>query len=833
MKAFLLNKINILLGVLLSLTVVAGGYFGYTYIKNNSSATVPDFLGKNKNVAITWCGQLSEEFGCEFVYEETTSTQEDVIFSQSISAGNKLNGNITFKVSSGIVVEVALPEITATTSKTDIENWKNQNELMYVSYVEENNDTVAKGSVIRIEPQTGIYKDTPVTVYISTGPKETVNDEIVISSGTYINSSVSDFESKVKALGLVPNHNTFRDSESATVTKGNIVWHGSGTYKKGETINYGVCTGQVSGVVVKEGQYVNKTEAEFKTIASNLGLKATHASDRDEYSSTVAKGNIVTHGFGTYVKDEEFKYGLSLGPKDGVTTEVKVTENQYVGKTEDEFKTIASNLGLKATHIADRDEYSSSVAKGSIVTHGFGTYVKDEEFKYGLSLGPKDGTSTNVKVTEGQYVGKTEDEFKKIATDLGLKPTHISDRDTYSSTVAKGSIVTHGYGTYVKDEEFKYGLSLGPKEGDSTYIVVKEGQYLNKTEAEFKTIATNLGLVAEHNPDWDVKTDNASNVGRVCKHGVADDYVKGEKFRYGLYTSSGSSSSYIVVTNGQYVGKTEAEFIQIASDLGLKAYHESSWDQETSNSSNVGKVCTHGYSSKYEKGENFRYGLYKAASSSTEKVKVESGYVGKAESDFTSYLNKLGLKSSRTTQYSDSYAEGIVISYQTGEYTKGSTVSYTVSLGKDTSVNVTDNSGVSESEFLSYLSSNGLSAGTRSESYSSSIGEGKIISNDTGKMSKGSKVNYTVSLGAKPEETASIMRPENYGPLLTQSYDGTKANMQNALKGFTNVEYIGVTSTKGVGQIEKIEVNGSSSYSAGNYPLSTSIKVYIVSVQSN
>lgn len=759
MKAFLLNKINILLGVLLSLTVIAGGYFGYTYIKNNSSATVPDFLGKNKNVAITWCGQLSEEFGCEFVYEETTSTQEDVIFSQSISAGNKLNDNITFKVSSGIVVEVALPEITVITSKTDIENWKNQNGLMYVSYIEENNDTVTKGSVIRIEPQTGIYKDTPVTVYISTGPKETVSDEIVISSGTYINSSVSDFESKVKALGLVPNHNTSRDSESATVTKGNIVWHGSGTYKKGETINYGVCTGQVSGVVVKEGQYVNKTEAEFKTIASNLGLKATHASDRDEYSSTVAKGNIVTHGFGTYVKDEEFKYGLSLGPKDG--------------------------------------------------------------------------TSTNVKVTEGQYVGKTEDEFKKIATDLGLKPTHISDRDTYSSTVAKGSIVTHGYGTYVKDEAFNYGLSLGPKEGDSTYIVVKEGQYVNKTESEFKIIATNLGLVAEHNPDWDVKTDNASNVGKVCKHGVADDYVKGEKFRYGLYTSSGSSSSYIVVTNGQYVGKTEAEFIKIASDLGLKAYHESSWDQETSNSSNIGKVCTHGYSSKYEKGENFRYGLYKAASSSTEKVKVESGYVGKTESEFTSYLNKLGLNSSRTTQYSDSYAEGIVISYQTGEYAKGSTVSYTVSLGKDTSVNVTDKSGVSESEFLSYLSNNGLSAGTRSESYSSSIGEGKIISNDTGKMSKGSKVNYTVSLGAKPEETASIMRPENYGPLLTQSYDGTKANMQNALKGFTNVEYIGVTSTKGVGQIEKIEVNGSSSYSAGNYPLSTSIKVYIVSVQSN
>ena len=684
MKAFLLNKINILLGVLLSLTVIAGGYFGYTYIKNNSSATVPDFLGKNKNVAITWCGQLSEEFGCEFVYEETTSTQEDVIFSQSISAGNKLNGNITFKVSSGIVVEIALPEITVTTSKTDIENWKNQNGLMYVSYIEENNDTVTKGSVIRIEPQTGIYKDTPVTVYISTGPKETVSDEIVISSGTYINSSVSDFESKVKALGLVPNHNTSRDSESATVTKGNIVWHGSGTYKKGETINYGVCTGQVSGVVVKEGQYVNKTEAEFKTIASNLGLKATHVSDRDEYSSTVAKGNIVTHGFGTYVKDEVFNYGLSLGSK----------------------------------------------------------------------------------------------------------------------------------------------------EGDSTYIVVKEGQYLNKTEDEFKKIATELGLVAKHNTDWDVKTDNASNVGKVCKHGVADDYTKGEDFRYGLYTSSGSSTSYIVITNGQYVGKSETEFTKIASDLGLKAYHESSWDQETSNSSNIGKVCRHGVADNYVKGENLRYGLYKTASSTTEKVKVESGYVGKTESDFTSYLSKLGLKSSRTTQYSDSYAEGIVISYQAGEYAKGSTVSYAVSLGKDTSVNVTDKSGVSESEFLSYLSNNGLSAGTRSESYSSSIGEGKIIINDTGKKAKGTKINYTVSLGEEPEETGLLVSFADIANdvSVANDFDAAKTKLENFLKnvGFTNYTILGEESRdSGRGVLVSITVNGEKHNGTKTYPLSSKIVAVI------
>ena len=55
---------------------------------------------------------------------------------------------------------------------------------------------------------------------------------------------------------------------------------------------------------------------------------------------------------------------------------------------------------------------------------------------------------------------KMDQEFKKIGKDLGLKPTHKESKDDYSDTVAKGYIVWHGSGEYVKDEVFNYGDEL-------------------------------------------------------------------------------------------------------------------------------------------------------------------------------------------------------------------------------------------------------------------------------------------------------------------------------------------------------------------------------------
>ncbi len=413
MKTFFANKLNYLVILLLSAAIGIVGFLGYTYLNVSKDVVVPDFLGKNKSEVFDWCGQLDPKYSCEIVYEKSRSVQKDLVFQQSINAGSPLKDKITITISSELEQPLMLPQLY-NTGKEDIEKWQKENGVENVTIVYENSDTVNKDAIIRIEPSENIFKDTPVTVYISSGRANASDDKIEVKSGEYTNLTVSAFESQVKALGLKPNHNTAKDDYSTSVTKGNIVWHGSGTYEIGETINYGICLDQKkdasvsTDITVTKGQYVGKTESDFKKIATDLGLKPVHLTERDAYSDDVAKGSIVTHGNGTYEKGEDFNYGLSLGKKDGSSSssEIIVTNGQYVGKTESEFKTIATNLGLKANHLSSRDAYSDAIAKGSIVTHGYGTYEKNEDFNYGLSLGKKDdsSTSTVINVTNGQAI---------------------------------------------------------------------------------------------------------------------------------------------------------------------------------------------------------------------------------------------------------------------------------------------------------------------------------------------------------------------------------------------------------------------------------------------
>ncbi|MBR0138023.1 MAG: PASTA domain-containing protein, partial [Erysipelotrichaceae bacterium] len=541
MKTFIANKINLILSFLLVAMLGVSGFFAYALIRSSSKVVVPDFLGKNKEEALEWCGQLDTKYSCEFVYEPSSSVEKDHVFQQSLNSGSVLKDKIVIRVSSELVKPIELPQIKDA-RKEDIEKWKNDNGITNLTFKEENSDTVAKGNVIRIEPTENISKDTPITVYISLGKKDSGEDKIEVKSGEYVNLNVSRFEEQVKALGLVPNHDTSRDAKSESVAKGNVVWHGSGTYENGETINYGVCLEQAkdtnkADVYVEYGKYIGKTESEFKTIANDLGLKPNHNSDRDAYSDTVEKGKIVWHGSGNYEKDETFNYGLSLGKKNDDSDEIYIEYGKYIGKTEGEFKTIATNLGLKANHNSDRDAYSDTVEKGNIVWHGSGTYVKDEIFNYGLSLGKKNSEPAEVYVEYGTYIGKTEEEFKKIATDLKLIPTHKSSKDDYSDTIPKGSVIWHGSGTYKcndSSDPFNYGLSLGKKSepAPSEEIVISAGTYVGKSESDFRSIATGLGL----NPNHDSSRDNYSDTiaeGNIIWHG-SGTYVKGETFNYGL-----------------------------------------------------------------------------------------------------------------------------------------------------------------------------------------------------------------------------------------------------------------------------------------------------------
>lgn len=622
-----MKKINILLSFLLVGVLSLVGFLGYTYLDLSKKVEVPDFLGKNQSEVFDWCGKLDSKYSCEFVYEPSKDINKDIVFQQSLNGGSILQDKIIFKVSSELIKPVDLPQLYNAT-RAEIEKWQSTNKIADVKYVDENSDTVSKGTVIRIEPTGNIYQDTPVTVYVSSGPeKKQFDDKIEVKVGEYKNLTVSQFETQVRSLGLVPNHSTSKDRADSSVKKGNIAWHGSGTYEPGETINYGICTEESSSgstdIVVKVGTYTGKTEEEFKKAATDLGLSPNHKTEKDAYSDTVAKGNIVWHGSGTYVKNETFNYGLSLG-KEGSPSEddLYISKNKYVGITEEEFKKIATSLTLKPVHIEDRDAYSDTVAKGSVVTHGYGQYEPNEDFNYGLSLGKKDSSSApttdDLYITKDKYVGKSEEEFKKIATDLGLKPVHLTERDAYSDTIAKGSIVTHGYGQYEVNEDFNYGLSKGKSDSsssDSVSVVSKA----NSSESDFKAYIEGLGL------SLGIKSTEYSDSvgeGKIIKNDTGT-YKKGDKVNYIVSLGKKESSEEIIVKSGVYIGKSESEFITIGTNLGLSPNHQTSRDAY-SDTVAQGLVVWHG-SGTYVKNETFNYGL------SLGKKSVETGNIMRPE----------------------------------------------------------------------------------------------------------------------------------------------------------------------------------------------------------
>ncbi len=406
------------------------------------SVIVEEFVGKDVHEVYQWCGQLDDNYSCEVVYEDNDDYQKDIVFEQSVQAGKKLKGDIMFKVASGAEAEIPLPFISPELTQADVEIWRDIYGIKNLTFTYEANDTVEKNHVIRMEPSSHITKETPITAYISSGSTPSGDGSVEIHYGDFLNLTVSEFESKAKSLGLNPNHQESRDRYDADIKQGNIVWHGSGTYEKGEIFNYGVC---IYAIQVKPSEYVGKSESEFIKIAADLKLVPKHIDDRDAYSTSIDKGYIVTHGNGLYVENEEFKYGISRGP-------ANVTGG-YEGAKEGDFINYLAMLELKGDR---RTSSSTTVSSGRIISYNYGKYSTGDYVTYYLSTGPED-TSVDVP----SFEGADEKAFLAYLSNNGL---YAGDRYEVTSTYARGTIVSNDTGKKNKGDRINYTVSSSQKE---------------------------------------------------------------------------------------------------------------------------------------------------------------------------------------------------------------------------------------------------------------------------------------------------------------------------------------------------------------------------------
>lgn len=371
-------------------------------------------------------------------------------------------------------------------------------------------------------------------------------------------------------------------------------------------------------------------------------------------------------------------------------------------------------------------------------------------------------------------------------------------------------------------------ISLGSEDeyDDSDYITVQEGAYLGLTVDEFKAKVEALKLkVGDHVTEDDDFSDEYEE-GQIIWHGSGYQYVEQEGVRYALSLGKGIS-----IDSTKYLGLSEDEFVKkIKEDYGLDA--ETDGDNDKYSEYEEGKIRWYKSDKVYKKGEIVYYSISKG-----KKIVVsDSKYLGLSETEFVEAMKGLGLVAVNDSdnQMSD-YDAGKVRWYKSdASYVEGDTIKYSLSSGKYqyTTINSSDYTNTKAVDFSSVLNKIGLKPGYKSEDYSDSVEEGRIISVTSGKYKTGDAVNYVVSIGPKPvvKEYVYIMQATKYQGQESSSYEQTVNNFK-ALDTFkklgNDVSYVGVEGDS-VGNVEKIEVNGSSKYNTGQYEIgATTVTIYI------
>lgn len=103
-----------------------------------------------------------------------------------------------------------------------------------------------------------------------------------------------------------------------------------------------------------------------------------------------------------------------------------------------------------------------------------------------------------------------------------------------------------------------------------------------------------------------------------------------------------------------------------------------------------------------------------------------------------------------------------------------------------------------------------------------------------GKVKPGTKVKLVVSLGPEPVATSYIMDIGDYESYHRSDADSTIAALKaGPFASFTNVRYQKSSSRYGVGVIISISVDGDGSYSPGYYPINVPIVITVCSEQTN
>lgn len=429
-------------------------------------------------------------------------------------------------------------------------------------------------------------------------------------------------------------------------------------------------------------------------------------------------------------------------------------------------------------------EFDEDIEKDHVVSQNLKVeeYItKDTPLKLVISNGP----DPEKEIELIDFKDKTEDEIKKWFEDNRF--TDVTFEYVVSEEVEKGKFVKINIDGNKAKRNALILVSISAGE-DALGLEITMPDFSDYTKANIQAWAKeNLMSVT-----FEEEASTTIAEGKV----ISQSPKAGEKTKTGEKVTVVLSSGAGISVKSQ-VGKSSSDAVAWAKENDLKYTLKEYYSTKTK-----GTIIAQTPSS----------GTLKAGSTVTFEVSVGyvpiNNYTDRSKQEFVTYINGINtlynssakINISFTEKDSDKAADTILAITINGKTITGTEMvppgtNIVVTISKGKSIDIVSYAGKSETDFKTYLSNNGMSAGSRSEQYNDSIAKGNIISNDTGTKAQGSSINYIVSLGA---------------------YGGPSSELYQAGKAFSNLQNeINAANSKGAGwTLNKTDV-GQTSYEQG------------------
>jgi beta-lactam-binding protein with PASTA domain/predicted Ser/Thr protein kinase len=474
---------------------------------------LPDFTGSSESGARDALGKMGLDITIKSTQEYSDDVPEGCVISQSPWQGAEIKkgDTVSLVVSLG-PKPVNMPGVSG---KTESEARAALELLgLAVTVKEEYSETVAKGSVISQNPQSGaqVRRRDAATLTISLGRQPI---DIPNTAG----QPLSAVKPQLEALGFAV---TVTEEYSETVPAQSVISQSpsGGTGYKGDTMTLVVSKGKEP--VAIPANIVGSTASDARTQLEALGFKVAVS---EEYSETVPAQSVISGNpsGGTGYKGDTITLKVSRG------REPLTIPADSAGKT---GAVVRSQLEALGFAVSVSEEYSESVPAQSVISQSpsGGTGYRGDTIMLKVSRGREPYTLQS-------YAGQNGESVRSTLANWGLGVTLTQE---YSNTVSQGGVISQSPAsgaTLYRGDAVSLVVSLGPEmitvpnivnvnmdAAESTlagqgFAVTKTSQY-NSSVARGSVISSSpasgtsvrkdqasVSIVVSNGPDWSTWQD--------------------------------------------------------------------------------------------------------------------------------------------------------------------------------------------------------------------------------------------------------------------------------------------------------------------------------------